>query len=60
MSSLVGFMCEWGSKVGTEEDSGTCARRAVGVVAVRDGRATHTLKVCMSHRMLLIEETGPA
>lgn len=59
MTSLVGFICEWGSKVGTEEDNAACTQRAVGVVAVRDGRATHALKVCMKHRMVLIEETDP-
>lgn len=58
-TGLVGYLCEWGSKVGTEEDNAVCGKRAVGVVAVRDGRATHALKVCMSHRMLLIEETDP-
>lgn len=59
MSGLVGFYCEWGEKAHTEEDPGPCGQRAVGVVAVKDGSKTMSIKVCMSHRMLLIEETNP-
>lgn len=59
MSGLVGYICEWGEKVGTEEDNARCDKQAVGVVAVKDGRGIHALKVCMTHRMVLIEETDP-
>ena len=59
MSGLVGFMCEWGTKCGTEEDDKVCTQRAVGVVGVKDGGGMHKLYVCMAHRAELIRETGP-
>lgn len=59
MSKLVGFMCDWGTKCGTEEDNAVCTQRAVGVVGVRDAGGIHQLKVCIIHRQALIEETDP-
>lgn len=53
------LQCDWGDKVGTEEDEARCPRTAVGVVAVKDGSRVHALNVCMSHRMVLMAETNP-
>lgn len=57
--ALLQLQCDWGDKVGTEEDDARCGRTAVGVVAVKDGRKVHALNVCMSHRMVLMDETSP-
>lgn len=58
--ALLQLQCDWGDKVGTEEDNERCKKSAVGVVAVKDGPRVHALNVCMSHRMVLMDETDPA
>lgn len=55
---LLQLPCDWGDKVSTAEDDSRCARRAVGVVAVRDGpKRILALNVCTNHRLVLMSET---
>lgn len=53
------FLCAWGRECGTEQDQAECPQTAVGIVAVRDGFGFHKLKVCGTHRLVLVSETAP-
>lgn len=53
------LQCDWGDKVGTDDDPERCTGNAVGIVAVKDGPRIHALNVCMKHRMVLMDETNP-
>lgn len=53
------LQCDWGEKVGSDDDPERCRSTAVGVVAVKDGPRVHALNVCMAHRTVLMQETNP-
>lgn len=59
MGAVTKKQCDWGEKVGTDEDNRRCTQVAVGIVAVKDGGRVHALAVCPSHRLYLVAETAP-